>query len=115
MTYEPPVTDPATDLVRAVRTYENPPRLACTLQADNPPPRQLKNIAGKQILVVTAESSYHHVYDHCTADYLRQAGCQQLEHVYLEDVGIKGNGHMLFMEKNSRQIQEFIHSWIENV
>lgn len=115
LTYEPPVTNPATDLVKAVRTYDDPTKLACTLQADSPPPRQFKNIAGKRMLVVTSESSYHQVYDHCTVDYLRQAGCQQLEHVYLENVGIKGNGHMMFMEKNSHQIQTLLQRWIEQL
>ncbi len=115
MTYDPPVTDPATDLVKTVRTYHNPERLECIVQADSPPPRRLKNVAGKDILIVTAESSYHQIYDHCTVDFLRQAGCHKLEHVYLEDIGIKGNGHMMFMEKNNHKIQRFLQDWVERV
>ncbi len=115
MTYDPPVTDPAKELVKAVRTYDNPLRRECIVQADSPPPRRLKNVSGKNVLVVTAESSYHHMYDHCTVDFLRQAGCQKLEHVYLEDIGIIGNGHMMFMEKNSHEIQKFLQKWIESV
>lgn len=115
LTYDPPVTDPEAELFKAVRTFHDPERLSCTLQAedgDHPPPRRLANLAGKKMLVVTAEASYHQVYDHCTVAYLRQAGCTELEHVYLQEKGIWGNGHMMFMEKNSHDIQKFLQAWI---
>jgi hypothetical protein len=51
------------------------------------------------------------VYDHCTAKYLQQAGVPA-SFVQLADVGIKGNGHMLMIEKNNLEIADFIMSWI---
>jgi len=52
------------------------------------------------------------VYDGCTAEYLAQAGVT-VEHIRLENVGIHGNGHMMFMEKNGLQIAEdVVERWI---
>jgi hypothetical protein len=31
----------------------------------------------------------------------------------LEDVGIRGNGHMLMIEKNNLEIADFIAKWVE--
>jgi hypothetical protein len=61
--------------------------------------------------VVTGEASYHAPYDHCTAGFLAQAGVANT-HLRLEDQGIHGNGHMLMIEKNSREIAALIAKWI---
>ena len=83
--------------------------LACTLQAD--PPRQLVNFRLFPILVTVSESSYHAPYDHCTALYLKQAGAQ-VDFIRLQDKGIRGNGHMVMLEKNNLQIADFLHQWM---
>ena len=62
--------------------------------------------------MITGEASYHAPYDHCTTAFLRQAGVS-VEHVYLAERGITGNGHMLMMEKNSDDIAAVIADWIE--
>ncbi len=62
-------------------------------------------------MILAAESSCHAVYDHCTAKYLTQAGVNTT-FVRLEDVGIRGNGHMLMIEKNNLEIADFIDQWI---
>ena len=79
------------------------------LQAE--PARRLVNLAGIPILILTAEASYHAVYDHCTSRYLTQAG---VTHTFtrLESVGIRGNGHMMMLEKNNLQIAEVIADWL---
>lgn len=62
--------------------------------------------------MVTSESSYHSIYDGCTVEYLAKAGVN-VEHIRLEEVGIHGNGHMMFLEKNGVQIAEnVIDKWI---
>ncbi|KAK5995608.1 putative secreted lipase [Cladobotryum mycophilum] len=91
LTYSPPVTDPAVDL------------------------KQQMYPAGKPILLVTSEASYHAPYDYCTEKYLQQAGCSKTEHLQLANAGIHGNGHMFFMEKNSDQIQQKLEDWIDNL
>lgn len=112
LVYSPAVTNPNTELVKETiaPTAEN--TASCILQAESPAPRHLVNLAPKPILVVTAEASYHAVYDQCTVAYLRQAGCSRTEHLELRSVGVHGNGHMMFMEKNSNDIWELLQRWI---
>jgi hypothetical protein len=73
--------------------------------------RRLPKLAGIPILILAAESSYHAAYDHCTAKYLEQAGVKNT-YVRLEEVGIRGNGHMLMLEKNNLEIAAFIDQWV---
>ncbi|KAM0438605.1 hypothetical protein ACHAPT_001357 [Fusarium lateritium] len=114
LTYEPAVTDPLEDLVQQVYPSKGLGYTECILQAANPKPRQLVNLVDTPILLVTAEASYHMPYDHCTANYLKQAGCHKTEHIPLGEIGIHGNGHMLFMEKNSDEIQAVLEDWIKS-
>lgn len=113
LSYTPPVSDPTIDLVKEVVPASSDNHDGCVLQATSPTPRQLLNLAPKPILVVTAEASYHSVYDHCTVSYLRQAGCTRTDHLELGSSGLHGNGHMMFMEKNSRDIWVLLLEWIE--
>ncbi len=75
------------------------------------PARQLVNLAKVKIVMLTAEASYHAPYDHCTTQFLEQAGVS-LDHIYLADRGIKGTGHMLMIEKNSDEIAGVVHEWL---
>ncbi|CAD0097329.1 unnamed protein product [Aureobasidium vineae] len=113
LVYSPPVTDPTVDLVTEVIPATSSNHDGCVLQASSPTPRRLFNLAPKPILVVTAEASYHAVYDYCTVSYLRQAGCTGTDHLELGNAGVHGNGHMMFMEKNSRDIWVLLLEWIE--
>lgn len=112
LTYSPPVTNPAVDLKQEVQPPRDANSSECILQAKTPAPRKLANLANLPILVVTSESGYHAVYDHCTVEYLKQAGCSKTKHLELGQTGIHGNSHMFFMEKNSDQIQKSIKKWI---
>lgn len=115
LTYDPAVTDPSVDLVKQTVAAPDAEHVDCTLQADDPTPRKLVNLADKPILVVTSESSFHAPYDYCTVKYLRQAGCGSLEYVQLGEVGIHGNAHMMFMEMNSDEIQGILRDWISKL
>lgn len=112
LSYTPAVNNASTDLVRQLYPPPDKNHTACTLQAKNPPPRQLTNLKNFPILVVTTEASYHAPYDYCTVEFLKQAGCNQTEHLLLAEVGIHGNGHMMFMEKNSNEVQSLIQQWM---
>ncbi|KAG8676380.1 hypothetical protein FPOAC2_02476 [Fusarium poae] len=112
LTYSPAVTDPSTELIQEVQPSRGEGFVECILQAEKPAPRRLVNLETKPILIVTGEASYHMLYDHCTAKYLKQAGCSKTKHVELGEERIHGNGHMLFMEKNSDKIQNLVEEWI---
>lgn len=81
----------------------------CWLQAE--PARQLPNLQGIAILIVTAEASYHAPYDHGTSLFLKQAGVAHA-FVRLADVGIRGNGHMMMLEKNNLEIARYLDKWV---
>jgi hypothetical protein len=61
---------------------------------------------------MAAEASYHQNYDHCTAKYLNQAGVKA-EYIRLQDKGIRGNGHMVMLEKNNLDIARLIDDWVQ--
>jgi len=84
----------------------------CIIQA--PPARQLINLVNIPVLLETSEASYHAVYDDCTYEFLVQAGVP-VERLKLADVGIHGNGHLHFMEKNSDQIAAVLERWIKKI
>jgi pimeloyl-ACP methyl ester carboxylesterase len=110
MTYDPPVKDPKELVVVRQATPDGPNLERCRLQGE--PVRRLTHLAGIPIVIIATESSYHAVYDHCTSKYLDQAGVKNT-FVQLADVGIRGNGHMLMLEKNNIEIAGFINRWIE--
>jgi pimeloyl-ACP methyl ester carboxylesterase len=109
ISYDPPANS-ASDL-HAVREAgpDGPDLATCWKQAD--PPRQLSNLKGIPVVIVTAEASYHAVYDHCTSRFLTQAGVKN-KLLRLADSGIHGNGHMMMLEKNSFDVAGAIHKWI---
>ena len=89
---------------------DGPGLVRCWLQAGKS--RQLVNLKGIPILIVTAEASYHAPYDHCTSQFLTQAGVKN-DFVRLADHGIRGNGHMMMLEKNNLEISAFLRRWLE--
>lgn len=107
--YDPPLNT-SSDLKVVPVSSDPAGNYTCYKQAE--PARKLVNLMKIPILMVTSESSFHAVYDSCTAEYLAQAEVN-VEHIRLEEVGIHGNGHMMFMEKNGIQIAEdVIDEWI---
>jgi pimeloyl-ACP methyl ester carboxylesterase len=114
ITYSPPVRDPEVDLVKECLPPTSTNFVPCIIQANEPPPRKLQNLAEVKVLLVTAEASYHAMYDHGVVAFLRQAGVRT-EHADLAARGIKGNGHLLFMEKNSDEIAALVEEWITKV
>jgi pimeloyl-ACP methyl ester carboxylesterase len=115
ITYKPAVTNPAVDLVKMVVPAPTSDLSSCILQSNATTVRQLVNLAPKPILFLTTEASYHAVYDYCTVAYLRQAGCSKTGYLELPKVGIHGNGHMVFMEKNSDEVQMLVTKWVEQL
>ena len=109
LSYVPPVAS-ASDL--AIVQEEKPAGAdvtRCWLQRS--PARQLPNLQKVATLILTAEASYHAPYDHCTVRYLEQAGVRPAW-IKLADVGIRGNGHMMMLEKNNMEIAAVMSGWL---
>lgn len=75
--------------------------------------RQLVNLQKMPHAIITGEASSHSKYDWATADYLRQAGVL-VQKLPLERYNIGGNGHLMFLEKNSENIAGLITIWINS-
>jgi hypothetical protein len=89
---------------------DGPDLAHCWLQKE--PARKLKNLASIPVSVIVSEASYHAPYDHCTALYLRQAGVARTDLIRLADLGVRGNGHMMMLEKNSDDIARVMEQWV---
>ena len=110
LTYQPPVINPSTDLSRVTIPPAGSELSECVLQAA--PAKQLPNLAKIPQLVVTSEASFHAVYDYCTVRYLQQAGVS-VDFLNLPNVGIHGNAHFVFLEKNNLVIAARVEEWIQ--
>lgn len=108
--YEPPLNDPAELAFVREATAEAPDCARCWRQRD--PARTIPALAGMPILIVTGEASYHAPYDHCTSRYLRQAGVEH-DFVRLAERGIRGNGHMLMIERNNLAVAAVMADWLD--
>jgi pimeloyl-ACP methyl ester carboxylesterase len=109
ITYVPLVTDPAQIAIEREAEADGPDLFVCWMQKT--PARQLVSLKYIPAMVMAGEASYHQVYDHCTAKYLNQAGVKT-DYIRLQDKGIRGNGHMVMIEKNNLDIAHVIDEWI---
>lgn len=108
--YEPDPGPDAGGLSTVKTPAKDPEHEGCIMQVA--PARMLKRLARVRMLVVSGEASYHARYDYCTVDYLRQAGVE-VEYADLGTEGMKGNGHMMFMEKNNLEIARRVERWMK--
>jgi pimeloyl-ACP methyl ester carboxylesterase len=109
ITYDPPVKDPSEIVVVRDDKADGPDMFVCWMQ--KAPARQLVNLKTIPAVVISAEASYHQIYDNCTAKYLKQAG-MNVEWLPLQSKGIHGNGHMVMLEKNNLAIAKVIDDWV---
>jgi pimeloyl-ACP methyl ester carboxylesterase len=109
LTYDPPVKAAADLAAVREQTADAPDLIGCWKQPD--PPRHLPRLQGIPVLIVTTEASYHAVYDHCTSKYLTQAGVANT-FIRLENEGIRGNGHMVMLEKNNLVVAALLQKWL---
>jgi pimeloyl-ACP methyl ester carboxylesterase len=111
LAYDPATSDPSEISTYLEEEGDQPGEVPCYLQQE--PARQLVNLRDIPVLAISANGTYHRVFDACIPKWLNQAGVDA-EFVRLEDVGIMGNGHMMMLEQNSDEIIAFIHNWIQD-
>ena len=111
--FDPPVQDPSEIKLKKVDPTPEDARLGVqpyNLQEE--PARKLKNLQGIPIAIVTAEASFASPGNPGGVAMLKQAGCMA-EELRLAAFGVKGNGHMMMMEKNNREVLQPILKWID--
>jgi pimeloyl-ACP methyl ester carboxylesterase len=110
LAYDPPIGDPSELDVYLEPKSDRPDEVPCYLQRE--PVHKLANLQNVRVLSISANATYHRVFDACIPKWLNQAGVKT-DFVRLEDVGIRGNSHMMMLEKNSDDIVKFIDEWIQ--
>jgi pimeloyl-ACP methyl ester carboxylesterase len=110
ITYSPAVSDPAQ--LSFIPLPKDPGIATCWVQAS--PARQLPNLQRVPIMLLSSPSGYNTAWDPCTVKYLRQAGVDaNFTWLKLQEIGIQGNGHFMFVERNSDQIAGVVLDWIQ--
>jgi pimeloyl-ACP methyl ester carboxylesterase len=109
MHYDPPVNSPEDLKTYLEEKSERPDEVPCYMQKE--PVHKLVGMQNIRILSISAEGTYHRVFDVCIPKWFNQAGVKD-EFVRLEDVGIHGNMHEMFLDKNSDEVIKFIDDWI---
>jgi len=110
LTFAPAVKDASELAIERQLAADAPDLAKCWRQKE--PARALPNLQKMPILVLTSEASYHAPYDHCTVKFLEQAGVKP-SFVKLVDLGIRGNSHVMMLEKNNREIAAVIAKWLD--
>jgi pimeloyl-ACP methyl ester carboxylesterase len=110
LTFAPAVRNPAELAIEREDAADGPDLAKCWRQ--KAPARALPSLQRMPILVLTSEASYHAPYDHCTVKFLQQAGVKP-SFVKLVDLGIRGNSHVMMLEKNNREIAAVIAKWLD--
>jgi pimeloyl-ACP methyl ester carboxylesterase len=107
--FDPPINSPA-ELKTHLEPSERPgDEVGCYMQ--DAPVHKLVHFQNMRILSISAEGTYHRVFDVCIPKWLNQAGAKD-DFVRLEDVGIHGNMHEMFLDRNSDEVIKFIDNWL---
>ena len=77
------------------------------------PARRLPALAGIPIALVEAEASLLAQPSPAIAAFLEDAGCH-VDRIVLTDHGVHGNGHLMMMELNNREVLEPILRWLDD-
>jgi pimeloyl-ACP methyl ester carboxylesterase len=108
--FDPPANAPADLNVVLEPKSERPDEAPCWLQVE--PARKLAKWKNIRVFSASANGTYHRVYDPCIPKFLNQAGVKT-DFVRFEDVGIRGNSHVMMLEKNSDDIIKYIAAWLQ--
>jgi hypothetical protein len=110
LTFDPPLPHGQTLPWRAA-TCHSPEGFARGWVQDTPV-RGLPRLAKVPTAIVTGAASYRTLVDPWTSQFLRDAGVPH-DHIRLADLGIQGNGHLMMLEQNSREISATIIAWLD--
>jgi pimeloyl-ACP methyl ester carboxylesterase len=109
MEFDPPIKSPSELKVHLEPSERPGDEVGCYMQDE--PVHKLAHFQNMRILSISAEGTYHRVFDVCIPKWLNQAGAKD-DFVRLEDVGIHGNMHEMFLDKNSDEVIKFIDGWL---
>jgi pimeloyl-ACP methyl ester carboxylesterase len=109
MTYDPPVKGFEDFALVRQEKPDNPDVARCWEQKE--PAKKLVNFKNIPTLQMSAEASFGAPTAHCNAAFLKSAGVP-VDFIKLADIGIRGNGHFLMLEKNNMEVAGVIADWL---
>jgi pimeloyl-ACP methyl ester carboxylesterase len=88
-------------------------RVKPMLDPSSPQRPPIGDLGGTSVLVIsgTRDTNHPRAVDQKLVDFLVRKG-SSADLIYLGDIGIEGNGHMLMLEENSSQIASVILDWL---
>ena len=112
MTYDPPANS-LSDFTLVDRTPppDSPRPIASPYKVQAEPARQWKNLKGIPIAWMTSENGAGGS-PIANVEFLKQVGCS-VEMLRLRDSGINGNGNLMLLEKNNREVFGVLRGWLE--
>ena len=111
MTYDPPVSSTSDfTLVERASPADSPKPIASPFKLQAEPARQWKNLKRIPIAWMTSEDGAGGS-PVANVEFLKQVGCS-VEMLRLRDYGITGNGNLMLMEKNNREVFGVLSGWL---
>lgn len=113
LNYYPPISS-SSELITETSGEDTPANRSCIQQSTSAPNytiRTLPNVAKVPYVAFTGEASPHITYEHCVIQYLNQVGVKT-DWIKMADVGVHGNGHFGFLEKNNANYFKIVEKWI---
>lgn len=112
ITYDPPVVNATTDLHVIEVGVDTPGHRSCYLQSNSSTIRTLPQIAKVPYVMLTTANSPHITYDHCFIPFFEQVDVKDVTWIKFGDLGITGNGHFSFIEKNNLELAAVVEKEI---
>jgi pimeloyl-ACP methyl ester carboxylesterase len=76
-------------------------------------PMTFESLAEVPIAIVESEASVLAESCPATATFLEQSGCK-VDRIVLAEHGVHGNGHLMMLERNNREVLEPILRWLDD-
>jgi pimeloyl-ACP methyl ester carboxylesterase len=111
ITYDPPASSLSDfRLVDRTPPPDSPKPIASPYKLQAEPARQWKNVKGIPVAWITSEDGAGGS-PVANVEFLKQVGCS-VEMLRLRDYGITGNGNLMLMEKNNRDVFRVLSDWL---
>jgi pimeloyl-ACP methyl ester carboxylesterase len=110
LTFDPPVKGVEDFKLVRQEKADSPDVVRCHVQSE--PYKKLVNFKDIPTLQMSAEASFGAPTAHCNYMFIKSAGVP-VDFIRLQDIGIRGNGHFLMLEKNNLEIAKVITDWMD--
>ena len=112
LNYDPPITN-CSQIYSTLVGQDNLANRSCYIQNPNSTIHTLPQFKKVPYVMFTGSASPHITYDHCFVEFFDQIGIN-ITWIKLGEIGIKGNGHFMYLEENNLRIAEVVKGVIRH-